>query len=351
MDRYRKILIAPDKFKGCLSAREVGEAIALNFPLCKTAVKPMADGGDGSLEVLHSNCGGIITLVDAVDSFMNPVKAPLLLDGKGGCFIEMATVCSLASIPYSRRNPERTTTFGLGLLIKEALHLGCREIFVGIGGSSTNDGGEGMLRALAGTPQGADLKEVVPLAIKAVDGAHLHSVADVASVLLGPGGATMTFAAQKGADGMMLERLEARMKEYADTLENILLSIGSNRHDFRQAAGSGAAGGTGAALHILGADRISGCGFFADTSNIRAEAEDADLVITGEGCLDRQSFNGKVTGGIAEICRQMGRKLWVVCGHNCCPPKILFENGISRIFEINEKDPARALSKLSSLNV
>ena len=161
MTKIRNILIVPDKFKGSLSAAGVADALEaavrrqlVGGPEARVVKLPMADGGDGSMEVVEAALGGACqrVLVDTFDALMRPIQAPVLLFDEGSqAFIEMAKVCGLAMLSPEERNPEKTTTYGLGILIAAAAVRGCKKIVVGIGGSATNDGGEGLLRALADT--------------------------------------------------------------------------------------------------------------------------------------------------------------------------------------------------------
>ena len=158
MTKIRNILIVPDKFKGSLSAAGVADALEsavrrhlVGGAAAEVVKLPMADGGDGSMEVVEAALGGACEriAVDTVDALMRPIQAPVLLfDGGRGAFIEMAKVCGLAMLAPEERNPEKTTTYGLGLLMAAAVARGCRQLVIGIGGSATNDGGEGMFHAL-----------------------------------------------------------------------------------------------------------------------------------------------------------------------------------------------------------
>ena len=227
MTKLHNILIVPDKFKGSLSAAEAADAleVAVRRHLiggkeARVVKLPMADGGDGSMEVVEAALGSACEriAVDTFDALMRPIQAPVLLfDGSRGAFIEMAKVCGLAMLSPHERNPEKTTTYGLGVLLADVLRRGCRKIVVGIGGSATNDGGEGLLRALSDSE--ASLRRVEnPRGCRALATGNAqrstrptHDLAigkdisitvacDVDNPLLGPNGATMVYGPQKGAD-------------------------------------------------------------------------------------------------------------------------------------------------------
>ena len=275
MTKIRNILLIPDKFKGSLSAREVADSLesairrqTVGGKQAQVLKLPMADGGDGSMAVVEAALGAEAerVMVDTFDALMRPIQAPMLLfDGGRKAFIEMAQVCGLAMLAPEERNPEKTTTYGLGILLAAAAARGCEEIVIGIGGSATNDGGEGLFRALDDTaciPQRVRTFSMQAQALGiertchstrpahtrgVIEGAKLVVACDVDNPLLGPRGATMVFGPQKGADAEMLERLEQRMERFAAEagLDTML-------------PGGGAAGGVGAALHKLGARLVPG---------------------------------------------------------------------------------------------
>lgn len=329
----RNILIVPDKFKGSLTAGQVADALekALRRFLVggrdAVIVKlPMADGGDGSLEVVESCTDCRRVEVDTFDALMRPLKAPmLLLDGGATAFIEMAKVCGLAMLSHEERNPEKTTTYGLGLMMRRAVEAGCSRIVMGIGGSSTNDGGEGLLEAWG------DIGDI-----------EITVACDVENPLLGPNGATMVYGPQKGADDAMLERLERRMEERAKRL-GLDTAV----------PGGGAAGGVGAALYSLGAKLVPGWQVFGNMTGLEARIAEADTVITGEGRFDGQSLSGKLIDGVAALCRKYGKKPVVVCGQNLLKPEVWKKAGVGDVYSLTEiesdtgiciRDAARLLS-------
>ena len=356
MTKIRNILIVPDKFKGSVGAEGVADALeeAVRQHLVGGAeahiVKlPMADGGDGSMEVVEAALAGSChrEMVDTFDALLRPLQAPVLLfDNDRQAFIEMAKVCGLAMLRPEERNPEKTTTYGLGVLLAAAIRRGCRRIVVGIGGSSTNDGGEGLFDALAATlndpargrtfssPAGAlglerTCRSTRPAPIQCgSEGVQITVACDVDNPLLGPNGATMVYGPQKGADAAMLERLERRMERFAAEagLDTAL-------------PGGGAAGGVGAALHKLGAELVPGWQLFGEMTGLEKKIAEADIILTGEGRFDAQSLDGKLISGILSLCKPCKKKPIVVCGQNLLPASVWKKAGVADVYSLLEAEP------------
>ena len=365
MTKIRNILIVPDKFKGSLSAAGVADALEAavrRYLVGGTAAEivklPMADGGDGSMEVVAAALGGACERieVDTVDALMRPIQAPMLLfDGGRGAFIEMAKVCGLAMLPHEDRNPEKTTTYGLGVMLAEAVMRGCEHIVVGIGGSATNDGGEGLFYGLCDgvsslrrvqNPRSNTAAQALPLAPRNPERStrptQAHAITksvkitvacDVENPLLGPNGATMVYGPQKGADAAMLERLEQRMERWAAEagLDTAL-------------PGGGAAGGVGAALAKLGAALVPGWQLFGEMAGLEAKIAAADYILTGEGCFDSQSLDGKLIWGVLTLCKQYKKKPVVVCGRCTLPASVWKKAGIADVYALLEVEPDKARS-------
>ena len=306
------ILLVPDKFKGTFSASEIAKMMESTIRESGNTAEevvslPLADGGEGSLEVfLRNSPGASEVLVDTKDPLMRDITAPMAVIGDT-VFIEMARTCGLMMIDQLERNPMKTTTYGLGLMLMAALDYSPKRIIVGIGGSATNDGGRGLVEAI-----GLDN-------IHLFDDIEVKVACDVTNPLLGPDGATAVFAPQKGADADMMPILENRMREWVVTAREWLKQLGKEDKaaTFETMPGSGAAGGTGAALYaFLHAELVSGFGVFADMVSLREQISRSRLVITGEGALDASSMHGKLVGSLAEMCSEQYRRLYVVCGRN-----------------------------------
>lgn len=306
------ILLVPDKFKGTFTAPQIAakfeEAIRKSGNLSEEIVSiPLADGGEGSLDVfLHNYPGASEVLVDTKDPLMRDIVAPMAVAGDT-VFIELARCSGLMMIDFAERNPMKTTTYGLGLMLKAALEYSPRKIIVGVGGSATNDGGRGMIEAIG-------LEN-----IHLFDDIEVQVACDARNPLLGPHGATYTYAPQKGADADMLPVLERRMEAWVATAREWLCQIGHEDRaaDFDTVPGGGTAGGSGAALYaFLRAKPVHGFTFFSQMVALEEKIRAARLVITGEGCLDQSSLNGKLVGSLAEMCAAACRRLYVVCGRN-----------------------------------
>lgn len=339
------ILIAPDKFKGSLTAQEVSQAMAEGIreaynnmymlpdrsPL-EIQLLPMADGGDGSLDVVEQQFGGRRIQCKVHDPLGREIVAEYLLNG-ADAFIEMAAISGLELLKTEERNPLYTSTYGLGEAIKDACRRGATTISLSIGGSATNDCGAGMLQALGMTVKvkdngyGAHSEDGTATYITGgmlpyIYSADLSSVkrfldrtevsfkviCDVDNPLLGANGATYIYSPQKGADKQMQDFLEEGVKNFA----SITTPFNNKGYTF---AGAGAAGGVGYALHaLLGAELVKGSLFFAELNNLEKMVQWADMVLTGEGCIDEQSFNGKVVGTVFEVCRRYQKMLYLFCG-------------------------------------
>ena len=306
------ILLVPDKFKGTFTAPAIALKIEQEIRSAGNRMEeivklPLADGGEGSLDVFLANVPGASeVLVDTVDALMRPITAPMVVTDDT-VFIEMARCSGLMMIDVKERNPLKTTTYGLGLMLLAALDYSPKQIIVGLGGSATNDGGRGLVEAI-----GLDRLHLF-------DDIEVKVASDVSNPLLGPSGATYVFAPQKGAGPQMLPQLEERMQQWVSTAQEWLRSagLGGRCADFATAPGSGAAGGTGAALHaFLGAEIESGFSVFARMVNLEDHIRRSRLVVSGEGALDASSLQGKLVGSLAEMCSRLCRRLYVVCGIN-----------------------------------
>lgn len=312
----KKIIIAIDSFKGCLTSMEAGRAAEAGVhaacPECETILVPVSDGGEGMQDVLIGATGGRRIPVRAHSPLMEMLETYYGISGDGlTAFIEMASISGLPLVPEGKRNPMKTTTYGTGELIKDALERGCRNFIIGIGGSATNDAGLGMLQALGFRfydKSGAELGTASPLCggllseVFAIDRTFAHPAlaesqftvaCDVRNPFCGPTGAAHAFARQKGADEEMIARLDALMQHLAEVIHH------RTGRDISQIPGTGAAGGMGGGLlAFLNAELKPGIQLLLDTLHFSDIIRDADLILTGEGKADRQTLMGKVPSGI-----------------------------------------------------
>ena len=314
-----KLIFASDSFKGSLTSGEIIQLLTKAadevFPGCECCGIPVADGGEGTVNAVIAATDGSLCLADVHDPLMNPIKAAYgIIDGKKA-IIEMSAASGLTLVPENRRNPLWTTTFGTGELILHALDQGCRDITVAIGGSATNDGGMGCMKALGVRFLSADGKELSGIGsdlawVNAIDtngldrrikDCHFTVMCDVKNPLCGENGAARIFARQKGASDRDIGQLESGMKHFRDLIHS-LYGI-----DCDSIPGAGAAGGLGAALKVfLHADMQSGIETVLHLIHFDEKLQDADLVITGEGCTDIQSVCGKVMQGVGMHAKKCG---------------------------------------------
>lgn len=363
--KYRRIVIATDKFKGSLTAGEAAAAIHKGISdgcgnTCPEILSfPMADGGEGSLELMKTameNAGKEpeTVYVPAVNHLGRPISVPVLLYKPDSAFIEMAKVCGLGLVPYGERDLAHSTTYGLGETARIAIEeYGAREILLSIGGSGTNDGGFGMISALGfrfanDNPfRNKDVPTFMESISSVVDDGvdtvcpHLRETkfrvaCDVSNPLLGPDGASRVYGPQKGGTPEVIEHFEKALGNWADVVER-WGKTGKNTNAFdRFSEGAGAAGGTGFILgSVLNAEILPGWEFFASIVNLEKYIASADLVITGEGRFDESSLSGKLPWGIASLCRKYRKPLWMVTGRNCLPESIWRPSGFNEVFSID----------------
>ena len=319
-----RVLVCPDKWKGSLTAAEaaaaIGRGVRAAWPEAEVDLLPLADGGEGSRDLLSQAWQLKDRRLAVTGPLRRPVRATYSL-GQGRAVIETAAACGLQLVPPKRRNPEDTTTIGVGNLIDDALARGAREVYLLLGGSSTNDCGAGMAAALGYRFFSVGEHEIVPMAgsLAAVHriasdavspqlrDARVVALCDVRNLLLGPAGATLTYARQKGTDEVALPRLEEGMRHFAGVVERDL-GVSLN-----QLEGEGAAGGLGAGcVAFLGARLLPGAEFLFAALGFAERAAAADLIITGEGCLDAQTFQGKVVAATLRA----GKPTIAACGRS-----------------------------------
>lgn len=323
-----KILIAPDSFKESLNALEVCRAIKSGFtqifPDADYTLLPMADGGEGTSAVLSYALGGRWKEVRVHDPMMQPIIAKYLLLPDATAVIEIAQACGLHLLTANHRNPLSTSSFGVGEMIADALEEGVKRIIIGLGGSSTNDAGLGMLMALGimfydydgdslaqGGLQLARLQQIDETKFnpKVLD--TIFAVAcDVTNPLCGPLGASAIFGPQKGANLEQVAMLDNALDNFAT-----ICSQHFDNKDSQNIAGAGAAGGLGFALMTFcNAKLQSGFDTVATAVNLAHHIASADLVITGEGKLDAQTSMGKVASGVSQLAKAHNKPVIAICG-------------------------------------
>ncbi len=312
-----KILIACDKYKGSLSAVDVcstiEEAVKNVDQAIETVNSPMADGGEGTVETLVESQKGTYVKTMVKGPLGEEVEACFGIIGQHTAVIEMAQASGMWRVPKEKLNPLNATTFGTGQLIAEALDRGCKKFIVGIGGSATTDGGMGMAQALGvrfydrrGNALGLGGKQLNK--VTDIDMQNLHPKAkqaefdiacDVDNPLTGKRGAAYVFSPQKGADARMVEQLDQGLGNFAKVI------CGKLDMDVDTMKGAGAAGGLGAGLAaFLGAKLRPGTDIIIEATRLDRKMEGCSLVITGEGAMDRQTFYGKSSYGVAKLAKK-----------------------------------------------
>jgi glycerate 2-kinase len=319
------VLIACDKFKGTLTAAEACAAVAAGvlelWPRAECVLRPMADGGEGTSMVICEALGGEWLSAEVSGPGGQKVLAGFaMLRAQGTAVIEMCEASGLKLVPPAQRNPWRFNTAGTGQLMRKAMEAGAQRLVVAIGGSATNDGGSGMAWALGYRFLDEAGEELVPcpanlLEIRRIlppldwDLPMVTAACDVTNPLLGPEGATAVYGPQKGVTLERIPQYEAGLTHFADLVHREL------GLDCRSNPGAGAAGGLGFGLmSFCGALTRPGFDLVAEVTGLAEAVRRADLVITGEGCLDAQTLHGKGPAGVAEMARRMGKPVAAVGG-------------------------------------
>ena len=341
-----QILVVPDSFKESLSAREVAQAISNGIQSVNSEVVvkqlPFSDGGEGALDLLQNLFDGALVITITIDAMGRSIKAPYFrFANRKAAWIELSQASGLAQIEPKQRNPMMASTYGTGLQIRHALDAGAEEIYLGIGGSATNDGGTGILSALGGLfsdaegemllPGGGFLTELDHIDVEAIPQFQLKVACDVTNPLLGLQGATAVYGPQKGVTPEMQPQLEAGLANFSKHIELL------TQKSVAEVPGAGAAGGCAAGLHgLLGAELISGFELLAELSNLESEIKEADLVITAEGRVDGQSIEGKLPVGVAKLTQKHNKPLIVLAGSMGEHLDPLYSLGINSIFSIQK---------------
>lgn len=343
-----KVVIAIDSFKGSLSSNELGEALSLGIKkIYKDAeiIKiPIADGGEGTVEAMVEGTEGKFIEVEVHGPLMNKIKAiyGILGDGKTA-IIEMATASGLPLVPAEKRNPNKTTTFGTGELIKDAIKKGCREFIIGIGGSATNDGGLGMMQALGykfydkegkELGQGGEIMNQIEKidstqALKELSQCNFLIACDVDNPFYGPRGAAHIYGKQKGANEQMILELDNGLKHLSKIL-NKTYNI-----DISNLPGAGAAGGLGGGLvAFLNGILKPGIEIILEKVEFEKKVINSDFVITGEGRIDFQTVMGKAPVGVSKLAKKYNIPVIALAGSVADDADKTHEAGIDSIFSI-----------------
>lgn len=341
-----KVVIAIDSLKGSLTSIEAGKAIKegiLNVIDAEVIVKPLADGGEGTTEALVEGLGGETVEIFVMGPQKDKIKAAYgyIAESKTA-IIEMAAAAGIMLVG-EEKNPMEATTYGVGEMIKDAINRGCRNFIIGIGGSATNDGGIGMLTALGfdfydnnGNKLGIDAKELGKISVIFTENAipelsecNFKIACDVINQLCGENGATYIYGPQKGVTEEIKEKLDKDMAHYAKVTKKYL------NNDYSEASGAGAAGGLGFAfLSYLHGDLQPGIELVIDTVKLEECIKDADYVITGEGCLDKQTAMGKAPVGVAKLAKKYDKTVIALAGSVTDDAVKCNENGIDAYFPI-----------------
>ncbi|MFD7842760.1 glycerate kinase [Nocardia sp. NPDC059764] len=356
--RPRRVLLAPDKFKGSLTAAQVADALAAGItradPGAEVRRSPVADGGDGTVDAFVA-AGWERVEVESFGPTLAPVTTFYAVRGRTAV-VELAAVSGFAKLPDGQPDPLHASTYGVGDVIGDALDRGARDIVLGLGGSASTDGGAGLLQALGLRILDVDGNELpcggaaLARAVR-VDRGDLHPgladatvtlASDVDNPLLGPDGAAAIYAPQKGANPEQVATLEAALKNWAAVLGP----------EWADRAGAGAAGGAGfGALAALGARLRPGIELILDLIDFPAQLKDADLVVTGEGSLDAQSLSGKAPIGVCRAARAADLPVIAVAGRVRLTPDQVRDAGFEAAYALSEleSDPARSMADAADL--
>lgn len=384
--RPRRVLLAIDSFKGSVSSAQaeaaVAEGVRRVWPDAEVRTLPLADGGEGTLDAVAA-CGGELVTCEVAGPLGERVPARMLVDvERESAVIEMAEAAGIGYSPCTESSALAATTYGVGELMLCAVRAGAKTIYIGLGGSATNDGGAGMLQALGArlvdehgrdiAPGLAGLEHVVSIdlapALRALNGARVVVLSDVENPLVGRRGALAVFGGQKGlptGDAEALRRYDGWMVGYGRLLDAAiaearaqeLLRVPEGARTFGSVLGvpgAGAAGGLGAALLALGAELRSGVETVLDLIGFDERVRDVDLVITGEGNMDEQSAAGKAPVGVARRAKRYGKPVVAVVGGRAVSLDTVYEQGIDLVLPICRKpmdleqalDPQEATTNL-----
>lgn len=348
----KKCIVISDSFKGTLSSQDICKIAEENlkdfFPDCTLVKVPVADGGEGTVASFYEACGGELVRVNVQGPYGEPIEAAYLRLGSGEAVVEMAAAAGLPQVG-DRKNPGKTSTYGVGQLIRHAVEHGAQQILLGLGGSCTNDGGCGCAAALgarfydddgnAFIPVGETLSRIAGIDLQEAEmllqGVHITVMCDIENPMHGINGAAYVFAPQKGADPEMVEFLDQQLQSLDQSIRSHL------GKDVSAVPGAGAAGGFGAGMMaFFGAELKPGIETVLDLVHFEELLQGCDVVFTGEGRLDSQSIQGKTISGIGKRAHRCGVPVIAVVGgvaedveHICDHP----EYGVAAVFSINRQ--------------
>ncbi|RKL64846.1 glycerate kinase [Salipaludibacillus neizhouensis] len=343
-----KFVLAPDSFKESMNAKRAAHAMEKGiknvFPKAECVIAPMADGGEGTVESLVSISNGEMVSVEVVGPLGKRVTAVYgIINDGNSAVIEMASASGIELIKPEERNPLRTTTYGTGQLIKDALDKGVSNFLIGIGGSATNDGGVGMLQALGVSFKdengdellygGGELHRLHSIDVNGLDErlktTQIDVACDVTNPLTGENGASAIFGSQKGATPEIVKVLDENLVHYSKVIKEQL------GKDITNIAGAGAAGGLGAGLlAFLSANLQKGIELVIEYTRLEDLIKDADFVFTGEGSIDGQTLFGKTPYGVANIARKHSVPVVAFAGRIGSGVEGLYDNGFTAIIGI-----------------
>ena len=342
-----KVVVAADSFKGCMTSAQVGEYVKKGIHQYNHNIDvqtySIADGGEGTVMAFYLTCGGELVEAPCSDAYGKKITAQYaLLDNGKTAVIEVANIIGLSMVERSRRAPLFASSYGVGMVLKDAVARGCKKIIIGLGGSATNDGGMGLLQALGVlyydsnhqylSPQAISLEKVRYIDFNRFHGlgdVELIAACDVKNKLLGEQGATFVFGKQKGLFPTQLKRVDSGMENFRDQIQRY------KKVDLNEFEGGGAAGGIGSVLiGLLHAKMVPGIELLLSYSDIEKHIQDCDFVITGEGQSDAQTAFGKVPMGILKVANKYHKPCMILSGALGKGYQSLYDYGFCGIYSI-----------------
>ena len=343
-----KVVISIDSFKGSLSSTQAGNAaktgILRVYPEAEIVIRPLADGGEGTVDALIEGLGGNLHTVTVTGPLSTPIKASYgILEESKTAVIEMSAAAGITLVTEEERNPLHTTTYGVGELIKDAILQGCRKFLIGIGGSATNDGGVGMLSALGfsfldengnkialGAKGLKDLKTIeTKNVLPELSECTFQIACDVTNPLCGENGCSAIYGPQKGADSKMISDMDLWLLRFSELAKTVF------EYANPDSPGAGAAGGMGFAFEtFLNGILTRGVELVLKETDLEKYMKDADIVVTGEGRIDSQTAMGKAPAGVATLAKKYGKKVIAFSGCATRDANMVATCGIDAFFPI-----------------